>query len=364
MSLLLNEDQLMLRESAAGFVAQSSPVSRLRTLRDADDQAGYSPDTWAGIGEMGFAGVLVPDAFGGLELDQSAAGVILDQLGRNLVLSPFLPTCVGAALVLREADQALAPAWLGRIATADAVVAVTLAVPGPGRLTAEPVPDGWRLTGSLRAVPFAQSADLLLLAANEAASGTTSFFAVDPGSAGLSRESVRLADGSLAAHLDLQGVTVAAAARIHGERLADKALDACAIAAAAELCGLASAAFDLTLAYLKERKQFGVAIGSFQALQHRAAQLYAEIELARAAVRKAQVLNDAGEDCAIAASTAKAMAGLAADLAVREGVQMHGGIGMTDEHDIGLFMKRARVLNTLFGDPYFHADRCAKASGY
>jgi alkylation response protein AidB-like acyl-CoA dehydrogenase len=135
--------------------------------------------------------------------------------------------------------------------------------------------------------------------------------------------------------------------------------------ASAEMLGVGGGALDLTIGYLKERKQFGVPIGSFQALQHRAAHLYAEMEVARAAVLKAQQLLDADDPGAErAALVAKAMTGLAATLAVQEGVQMHGGIGMTDEYDIGFYMKRGRVLAELFGDANWAADQLARMSGY
>jgi alkylation response protein AidB-like acyl-CoA dehydrogenase len=144
-----------------------------------------------------------------------------------------------------------------------------------------------------------------------------------------------------------------------------RALNAGRAGAAAELVGVAAGASDMTVDYLKQRKQFGKLIGEFQSLQHRAAHLYGEIEIARAAALKAAQLLDAGDPRAeLMTSVAKAKAARTAALAVQEGVQMHGGIGMTDEHDIGLYMKREAVLSALLGDPRYHANRVAELSGY
>jgi alkylation response protein AidB-like acyl-CoA dehydrogenase len=186
---------------------------------------------------------------------------------------------------------------------------------------------------------------------------------------GLSHEAERLADSSLAARSKFDGVEVDADAVIgeidNGRAVLNRVLAAGRTGAAAEMVGVGGGAMDMTVGYLKERKQFGTLIGSFQALQHRAAHLYSEMEVARAAVLKAQQLLDAGDARADeAVSVAKAMTGLATTLAVQEGIQMHGGIGMTDEYDIGFYMKRARVLAEMFGDSNYHADRLARAVGY
>jgi alkylation response protein AidB-like acyl-CoA dehydrogenase len=209
-------------------------------------------------------------------------------------------------------------------------------------------------------------ADLILVAAKTA--GGTTLFAVPADARGLSATPERLADASLAAQLQFDGVEVDADAVVgevdagHGPLA--RLLAAGRTGASAELLGVGGGAMDLTVSYLKERKQFGTLIGSFQALQHRAAHLYSEMEVARAAVLKAQQVLDAGEDAAESVSVAKAMTGLATTLSVQEGIQMHGGIGMTDEYDIGFYMKRARALAELFGDTNFHANALAEAAGY
>ena len=233
--------------------------------------------------------------------------------------------------------------------------------------------NGFKLDGAKSFVIHGGSADMLVVAArtsgnDDDAEGIT-LFAVPKDAAGLSQDAVRLVDSSMATHVKLDGVLVDADAVIGevdgGRELLNKVLAAGRIGAAAESVGVAGGAFDMTTTYLKQRKQFGKLIGEFQALQHRAAHLYSEIEIARAATIKAQQLLDAGSDKAeLMVSVAKAKAGKAAGLAVKEGVQMHGGIGMTDEYDIGLYMKRDRALAEFMGDVYYHAERVAQLTGY
>jgi alkylation response protein AidB-like acyl-CoA dehydrogenase len=194
-------------------------------------------------------------------------------------------------------------------------------------------------------------------------------FAVEKDAAGLSMTADRLVDASMAAHVTFDGVKVDADAVIGevdgGDAVLARLLNAGRTGAAAEMVGVGSGAMAMTVDYLKQRKQFGRRIGEFQALQHRAAHLYGEIEGARSVVLKAQQLLDEGSDKAeLYVSAAKAKAGLACNLAVREGVQMHGGIGMTDEYDIGLYMKRDRALAEYMGDVNFHANRVAEMNGY
>jgi alkylation response protein AidB-like acyl-CoA dehydrogenase len=233
--------------------------------------------------------------------------------------------------------------------------------------------NGFALNGQKQFVVHGKSADLILVAARTAGSpGETdgiTLFAVDKGASGLELENVALADSSKAARLRFDNVEVDADAVVGevdgGWAPLSRALNAGRAGAAAELVGVAAGASDMTFDYLKQRKQFGKLIGEFQALQHRAAHLYGEIEIGRAAALKAAELLDAGSDRAeLMVAVAKAKAGRSAALAVQEGVQMHGGIGMTDEHDIGLFMKREAVLSELFGSPRYHANRVAELSGY
>ena len=378
MPLFHTDDQAMLLDTARPFLAEQAPVAHMRALRDADDATGFSPDLWRRFAEMGFTGILVDEADGGLGLGHVEAGIVLEEIGRNLTPAPFLATAVGAVTALKGGSGDQRARWLSGIAAGEIVATLAIdegAKHRPSRiaLAAERSGNGFRLSGTKGFVAHGHVADLLIVAARTAGSideqdGIT-LFAVERDAAGLSASPDRLADASLSARLRFEGVQVDADAVIGevdgGWAGLSRTLDAVRTGAASELLGVGAGAMERTVSYLKERKQFGVAIGSFQALQHRAAHLYSELEVARAAVLKAQQLLDAGDAGAErAVMVAKAMAGLATTLAVQEGVQMHGGIGMTDEYDIGFFMKRGRVLAELFGDSDFQADRLARASGY
>jgi alkylation response protein AidB-like acyl-CoA dehydrogenase len=375
MPLYLNDEQTMLADTTKDFVAEHAPVSHMRALRDANDATGFSRDLWKQFAEMGFTGILIGENEGGLGLGHVEAGIVLEQIGRNLSPSPFLSTAVAAVEALKGTPHAAR--WFPGILAGETVAALAIDEAAKHReaigLKAERSGNGFRLTGRKQFVTHGHIADLLIVAARTAgaaddAHGIT-LFAVDKGAAGLTAEAERLADASIAARLELDGVEVDADAVIGevdaGRDPLARLLRAGRTGASAELLGVGGGAMDMTVGYLKERKQFGVVIGSFQALQHRAAHLYSEMEVARAAVLKAQQLLDAGDESADAAvSVAKAMTALATTLSVQEGVQMHGGIGMTDEYDIGFYMKRARVLAEMFGDANFHADRLAIAAGY
>ncbi len=378
MPLFLSEAQTMLLDTARPFLAEQAPVRHMRALRDAGDATGFSPDLWTRFAEMGFCGILVPEEDGGLGLGHAEVGIVLEEIGRNLTPSPFLATAVGAVTALAGGSQGQRGRWLPAIAAGTAVAALAVdeaARHRPERITlrAERSGNGFRLTGEKRFVAHGHVADLLIVAARTAggdsdADGIT-LFAVEKGAANLSAHGERLADSSIAARMRFDGVAVDADAvigEVDGGRLAlSRTLDAVRAGASSELLGVGGGAMDMTVDYLKQRRQFGQPVGSFQALQHRAAHLYAEMEVARAAVLKAQQLLDTGATAAErAVMVAKAMTGAATALAVQEGVQMHGGIGMTDEYDIGFFMKRQRVLAEMFGDTDYHADRLARLSGY
>ena len=375
MPLYLDDEQTMLRDTTKDFVAEHAPVSHLRKLRDDDDPVGFSRDLWKSFAEMGFTGILIGEDQGGLGLGHVEAGVVLEEIGRNLSPSPFLATAVAAVAALKGSAQA--ERWFPGIVAGDTVAAIAIderAKHGDAiALRAERSGNGFKLTGRKQFVTQGHVADLLIVAARTAGSAEdqdgVTLFAVEKDAKGLTANPQRLADASLAARLDFDGVEVDADAVIGevdaGRDPLGRLLRAGRTGASAELLGVGGGAMDLTVRYLKERKQFGQLIGSFQALQHRAAHLYSEMEVARAAVLKAQQLLDADSDKADAAvSVAKAMTSLATTLAVQEGVQMHGGIGMTDEYDIGFFMKRGRVLAEMFGDANFHADALARAAGY
>ena len=375
MPLYLNDDQTALQDTIRDFVADAAPVSHMRSLRDANDATGFSRDLWKQFGEMGFTGILIGEDAGGLGLGHVEAGVVLEEIGRNLSPSPFLTTAVAAVAALKGTGAA--ERWFPGIIAGETVAALGIDEGAKHRetvgLKAERSGNGFKLTGTKRFVTHGHVADLLIVAARTAGSADdedgVTLFAVEKDAAGLTATPERLADASLAARLELDGVEVDADAVIGevdaGRDPLGRLLRAGRTGVSAELLGVGGGAMAMTLGYLKQRKQFGTVIGSYQALQHRAAHLYSEMEVARAAVLKAQQLLDSGSDRADeAVLVAKAFAATATTLAVQEGVQMHGGIGMTDEYDIGFYMKRGRVLAELFGDANFHADKLARAAGY
>jgi alkylation response protein AidB-like acyl-CoA dehydrogenase len=379
MALILTEEQMMVRDNARAFLADKAPVAHLRKLRDTRDADGFSRPLWKAFAEMGFCGLLLPENLGGSGLGYIEAGVIMEEIGRNLTPSPFLSTAlVGATTLLRDGNGARNRELLPKLAAGDLLLALAVDerskhAPNATALRAERSGNGFALTGEKCFVVDGHVADFFIVAARSAgAPGDTdglTLFLVDARAKGIDTERTVMVDSHNAARIRFDRVEVDADAVIGevdaGRDPLDRLLRAGRTGASAELLGVGGGAMDLTVSYLKERKQFGVTIGSFQALQHRAAHLYSEMEVARAAVLKAQQLLDAGDAGADAAvSVAKAMTALATTLSVQEGVQMHGGIGMTDEYDIGFYMKRARVLAEMFGDANFHADRLARAAGY
>ncbi len=372
MPLYHNDDQVMLKDSVAPFMTDKAPVKHLRQLRDSADATGFSRDLWAEFGEMGLPGMLVPEAHGGLGMGHAEAGIVLEEIGRNLTPSPFLSTSVGAVAALTKAGGTQADRWLPAIAAGKAIIALAVDESSkhrPDRIatTATRSGNGFRLDGKKCFVLHGHVADMSIVAAKT--EGGLTLFAVPHDAKGLTADPRRLVDSSLASIVTLDGVEVDADAVIgeldEGQILLDTLLAATRTGASAELVGVGQGAMDMTVTYLKERKQFGKLIGEFQALQHRAAHLYGELEVARATVMKAQQLLDEGNDGAkLMVSVAKAKASRVANLAVREGVQMHGGIGMTDEYDIGLYMKRDRALAEYMGDAHFHIDAVARMNGY
>ncbi|MBL0729976.1 acyl-CoA dehydrogenase family protein [Piscinibacter sp. HJYY11] len=379
MALVLTEEQGMLRDSAKSFLADNAPVSELRKLRDTRNADGFSRSLWKQFAEMGFTGVLIPEAYGGMGLGLVEAGVVMEEIGRNLTASPFLASNVVAATALLAAGtEAQKQAILPKIASGELIA--TLAVdehskhnPRNTALKAEKSASGYTLDGHKTFVLDGHVADLFIVAARTSGAkgelaGVT-LFLVDAKTKGVSVERVVMVDAHNAARVTLNNIPVPESAVLGkvGEGLLplNAALSAGRVAASAEMLGIADEVFARTVNYLKERQQFTKIIGEFQALQHRAAHLYCEIEFTRSAVLKALQALDEGTPTAIGlASVAKAKAGTTVTLAVQEGVQMHGGIGMTDEFEMGFFMKRARVLQELFGDATYHADLLAQLKKY
>ncbi|MEO1967128.1 MAG: acyl-CoA dehydrogenase family protein [Sphingomonadaceae bacterium] len=379
MPLYYDDDQAMLADTAGQFMGEEGAIGKqLRHWRDRNCKDGFGHGLWKQMAEMGFTGILVPEADGGLGMGHVEAGIVLEEIGRNLTPSPFLTSSVLAASALTEGSDDLRGRWLPGLVSGDSVFAVAIdegAKHRPERVAtkAEKSGNGFRLSGRKDFVIQGASADMLVVAARTSGSESDAdgitLFAVPKDASGLSHEAVRLVDSSMATHTTFDGVELDGDAVIGevdgGRAILDRMLQAGRVGAAAEGVGVARGAMDMTVDYLKQRKQFGKLIGEFQALQHRAAHLYSEVEIARAAVVKAAQLLDAGSERAdLMASVAKAKVAKVAGLAVREGVQMHGGIGMTDEYDIGLYMKRDRALQEFLGDQYYHAGRVAEMSGY
>ncbi|MCA6125736.1 acyl-CoA dehydrogenase family protein [Bradyrhizobium sp. WSM 1704] len=379
MALVLTEEQSMLRDSARGLISDKAPVSHLRALRDGKDADGFSRELWKTFAEMGFSGLLVPDQFGGSGLGCVEAGIVMEEIGRTLMPSPFLATSVLAASALsRGGSVAQKAQHLPKIADGSLLAALAIDEgakhrPLQTRLAATRSGNGFKLSGDKAFVVDGHAADLLIVAARSAGSagdkdGLT-LFLVDPKAKGLAIERTAMVDSHNAARIVFDKVEVNADSVLgevdQGFALLESVLNIGRGAVASEMVGLSEEVFGRTVTYLKERKQFGKAIGEFQALQHRAAQLYIDIEITRAAVLKAlQALDADVGKAGTAVAVAKARAGTTATLAVQEGVQMHGGMGMTDQFDIGFFMKRARVCQELLGDSNFHADQLARGKGY
>ncbi|NVN88499.1 MAG: acyl-CoA dehydrogenase family protein [Rhodopseudomonas sp.] len=379
MALVLNEEQTMLRDSARGFIGDNAPVAHLRKLRDDNDATGFSRALWKSFAEMGFSGLLVPDEFGGSGLGCVEAGVVMEEIGRNLMPSPFLATAVLAASALsRGGSAAQKSEHLPKIADGSLLAALAIDEgakhrPLQTKMQAVRSGNGFRLNGAKAFVVDGHVADLLIIAARSAGSpgeraGLT-LFLVDPKTKGIALERTTMVDSHNAARIVFDNVEVNADGVLgeldQGVALLEGILNVGRGAVASEMVGVSEEVFSRTVTYLKERKQFGKLIGEFQALQHRAAHLYTEIEITRAAVLKAlQTLDADFDNAATAVAVAKARAGTTATLAVQEGVQMHGGMGMTDQFDIGFFMKRARVCQELFGDSNFHADQLAQLKNY
>jgi len=379
MPLVLNDEQIMLRDNARGFLSKKAPIAHLRHLRDTHDADGFSRPLWKDFVEMGWAGILVPQNYGGLGLGHVEAGVVMEELGRTLTPSPFLSTAILAANALaRSGNEKQKSEYLSRIVAGDLIG--TLAVdestkhrPEKTAMTATRSGSGFILNGAKTFVLDGHVANLFIVAARTAGSpGETkgvTLFLVDSTAKGIRAERTPMVDTHNAARVTFENVNVPAD-NVLGEVDAgwvtlEGTLNVGRAAVAAELMGAADEAFTRTVGYLRERKQFGRLIGEFQALQHRAANLYCELEVSRSAVLKAlQMLDEAFASAGAIVSVAKAKAGQSATLAVQEAVQMHGGIGMTDEFDVGLFMKRVRVGQELFGDANFHADQLARLNRY
>jgi alkylation response protein AidB-like acyl-CoA dehydrogenase len=373
---VLNEEQTMLRDAAKSWAQESSPVTKLRALRDSGTGQTFDPAAWAEMGQMGWAGVIVPEDYDGSAFGYLSLGLILEETGRTLVASPLLSTAlIGAAALTLGGSDAQKTAWLPKIAAGEVVTALAVDekahhAPDMIALKAEKAGDGYALTGKKTFVLDGEAADLLIVAARTGGKpGDTdgiTLFLVEGGASGVTRKHLALADSRGAAEITFAGARGEVLGEVgKGWAILEPVLDRARIGLAAEMLGSALQAFEITLEYLKTRTQFGQVIGTFQSLQHRAAKMFTDLETTRSCVEAALEAIDAGStDNRAAASLAKCKASELAHLVSNEMVQMHGGIGMTDVHDAGLFLKRARVTEQLFGGAGYHRDRYATVSGF
>ena len=373
MALVLNEEQLMLKDSARDFLNSRAPVSHLRKLRDKANNEGFSRDLWSEMAEMGWPAILVPEEHGGLDYGFTGMGIVLEECGRTLAPSPLLGTAMMAAAALAKAGSVeQRETFLPGIASGEHLFALACDEsprhsPHNAETRADEHGSAYRISGSKTAVMDGHFADTYIVSAKTG--DGVSLFLVPANARGIAVETYRVLDTHFAARVCFDQVEVSKRDLLgsfdDGIRTLDYALDVGRAGASAELLGVALEAFERTVQYLKERKQFGVPIGSFQALQHRAAHLFTELELCKSLVIKTlQSLDEQADADAELVSLTKSKLGEIAFLATTEAIQMHGGIGMTDDFDIGFFLKRCRILEQLYGDHYYHLDRFARLRGY
>jgi alkylation response protein AidB-like acyl-CoA dehydrogenase len=379
MSFVLNPEQASIRETARRFVEARAPVAHLRRLRDTLDPTGFDRGLWREMAALGFAGITVPAEHGGAGLGLAELGLVLEACGRTLVPTPFVSTVLlGATAVALGGTAAQRDEHLPAVAAGERILALahdegTRHAPYRVHTRADRCEGGFRLSGEKVFVLDGHAADTLIVVARTSGAADhrdgLTLFLVPASAHGVSATRTFLVDSRGAARIRFDGVTVTPAAVLggidRGADILDAVLDRAAAGLAAEMLGSIEEVFDRTVAYLKERRQFGVPIGSFQALKHRAAQMFCEIELTRSLVTDTlRALDEGRPDAPLAASAAKARATDVFLLVSAEGVQMHGGAGVTDELDIGLFLKRARVAEMTFGGAAYHRDRFARLSGY
>ena len=352
---VLNDEQVMLRDMAREWADNEAPTTAFRKMRDAAPATGFDREAWSTIGQMGWAGIVIPEAFGGSEFGYLSLGVVVEQLGRNLAVSPLSSTAVAASAIVMGSSERAKSEWLGKLASGEAVA--TLAIDeGPhhdGKITASV--SGGKLTGTKKFVAEGDGADAFVVAA------TDGLYLVAKGE-GVTVSTRKMADSR--SHADVSFAD-APAEKLGGTDLTQAIVDRATAVTTAEMLGMADSAFNQTLDYLKQRVQFGQVLSTFQALQHRMAKMKTELELMRSVVEGALEAIDAGRsDVDQAVSLAKAVANDTLRLVSREMVQLHGGVGMTDEYDAGLYLKRSAVLETMWGTASYHRDRFAKLNGY
>ncbi len=379
MALVLSEEQELLQQTAQEFVKERSPVAKLRALRDTQDPVGFSRELWKEMAELGWAGIVVPEDYGGAGLGYAELGLVIEECGRNLVAEPFLSTVLlGGNAVLLAGNETQCKEVLPDVCSGERIVALALQETSrhdPYRiaLRAEARGDGYRLSGEKLFVLDGHVADQLVVVARTSGEITDrdgiTLFLVNADAKGVKATRTLMVDSRNAARVHFDGLELDRSAVLgevdRGAAVLDRVLDRATIGLCAEMLGGIQEAFERTLKYLKERQQFGVPIGSFQALKHRAGNMFCEIELARSIVMEAlRALDEDRPSVSQLACTAKARCADAYFLIGNEAIQMHGGIGVTDEEEIGFFLKRARVAQMTLGDAAYQRDRFASLRGF
>ena len=379
MALILNEEQQSLKDIASEFLQSNAPVTHFREIRDTQNELGYDESLWMEMVNLGWSGILISEEYGGFDFGMVGMGSILEEAGKTLTPSPLFSTGVlGASLITLGGNDSQKQTYLPQIV--DGTLTTALALEESSRhapysidTQAKKNGDQFIISGCKNFVIDGHSSNLLIVAARTEGSvndesGIT-LFLVNSDSQGLEITKTSMVDSRNAANIKFSDVTVSSdnilGEENNGASLLEVVLDRAQIAISAEMLGNASQAFNLTLEYLKERKQFGAVIGTFQALQHRAAEMYSELELTKSSVIAAcNAVDENSNDLRRMASLAKFKSGETNHLITNEAVQMHGGVGVTDEYDVGLFMKRARVTEQIFGNSEYHIDRYATLSDY
>jgi alkylation response protein AidB-like acyl-CoA dehydrogenase len=379
MPLVLNEEQQLLKDSAQEFFSEKLPVDTIRQLRDSGDVSGFRSDVWKEMSAMGWPAVAIPEEYGGLGFGFVGLGLLLQAAGRNLSPSPLLSTAaLGASALLLGGTEQQKQEILPGIASGETVVALAVQegpVFNPKNIACEAVATerGFSISGEKSFVADGNIADQLVVVARTSGEpgkrNGISLFIVNTDEQGVSIQPQVMVDTRSMASISLDNVQLDETALLgekdNGFSLLEQIIDRGNIALSAEMLGSVEQAFETTLEYLKTREQFGQPIGAFQALQHRAAQMFCEIEIAKSLVLRAlNAVDEEGFDIPYMASSAKVHMCDTYRLVSNEGIQMHGGMGMTDELDIGLYIKRARVVMQLLGDENFHVQRYASMRGY
>ena len=379
MKLILTEEQEFLRDTAKNFAQERTPVAHFRALRDSNDQNLWDKDIWQEMVNLGWSGILIPEEFGGSNFGVAGISVILQECGKSLTPSPLFSTGVLGAYAIsnfgsqEQKEQYLPKIVNGKITTALAVDESSHHDPSKTSLTAEKKDDKYILNGKKTFVIDGASADVLIVltrtSGNSGELAGLTLFIIDSNADGIDKTKLDMADSRNYANINFNDVKcsnqdILGALESGGETV-ESILDIGRIAISAEMLGNAESAFETTIEYLKQRKQFGVLIGTFQALQHRAAAMFCEIELTKSAVMAAvHGADERSNELQRLSSLAKTVAGETLHLVSNEAIQMHGGIGVTDEYDLGFFIKRSRVAEQIFGSSTYHTERYANLSGF